>query len=174
MRLCFVTLNELSVGIEEFAASNASLSIRSKTDALQTKLFEHEVAMRRLWDYSFELLHLAAGDRSPALFREAARAIESLHKRSLSAEQSAREFDRAKDSLTQISSHPSVRDFVSAIGNVKKNLAIQDFTSGDLTSVVQDLEIQELKTTASVAEKETLHINTRQAIQATLGSRKIS
>jgi hypothetical protein len=167
VRQSFIYLNELCIAIDLFLDTNDSKSVRSKSDAFQLKLFEHEMALRRLWDYSFELLHLE--QRPKGLFLNAAVAVESLRKGHLTTLSEER-FRTLLDTMKEQSEDPALNNFLEALKNVKKTLDTQDFSQSDISTVVKDINSKAQQVAAPSQTKETLHISTRQAIQATLAT----
>ncbi|RYZ54099.1 MAG: hypothetical protein EOP07_16610 [Proteobacteria bacterium] len=167
VRQSFIYLNELCIAIDLFLDTNDSKSIRSKSDGFQLKLFEHEMALRRLWDYSFELLHLE--QRPKGLFLNAAVAIESLRKGQLTTVSEER-FRALLDAMKNQSDDPALDNFLSALKNVKKTLDTQDFSQSDISTVVNDIKSKSQQVAAPAKAKDRLHISTRQAIQATLAT----
>ncbi len=168
VRQGFIRLNELCIAIDQFLDTNDSKSIRSKSDGFQLKLFEHEMALRRLWEYSFELLHLE--QRSPALFQLAAGMIDSLRQGRGQIALKDDEFLRRLDEMKRLNPEPAVANFAVAFKTVRKTLATQDFTLGDIATVVDDLNDKSTRTMMEPlisSKRKSLHMSTRQAIQAT-------
>lgn len=169
VRLAFIQANELSLTIEQFFDANSSTSVRSKSDGFRLKAFEQEVALRRLWDYSFEFLH--SDKATPEVFLSASRAVAALRDRNTSLTASLK-------SLNPFSQEDDVAAFLIALKDVHRTLIAQEFKAEDLNVAVEELTAKTAVHSSKdnqnphtmLSRLDNLHANTRQAIQATIAT----
>lgn len=169
VRSAFIQTNELSLAIEQFFDANSNTSIRSKSDGFRLKAFEQEVALRRLWDFSFEFLHLDT--TTPPLHIEASAAVEALRSRNIDLQPYIQK-------ISQHSESENVASFLIAVKDTYKTLIAQEFKEEDLNTAVEQIQTASQPAASKAAENphsilsrlDNLHTNTRQAIQATIAT----
>lgn len=172
IRKAFIQINELSLNIEQFFDANENSSIRSKSDSFRLKTFEQEVALRRIWDYAFEFLHSDT-------MREEKMMTASDLLLALKAKQNNSDIEKLTSKLALIDEE--CRSFATAVKDAQKIFQQQEFNAADIVTAVEEIETKTKTQFSELSPKrkrkgmilsriDSLHANTRQAVQATLAT----
>ncbi len=169
VRQRFTEMNELIILIDAQLENSDTPSLRSKFHTLQIKLFEQEMALRRLWDFAFDMRTMEG--RSPELLRAAAKAIDELRHGRTRVDVNALRPEAWGRDFAELAQAPTVGQFLHALRNLHKTLEAQDFGPDDVSLALQGVkEDPRPPAPAPAVDAEEMHINTRQAIQATLAT----
>jgi hypothetical protein len=167
VRTSFIQLNELALAIEQFLERSDSRSIRAASSDFQLELFEREFLLRRLWDASANLFRQFPDDHA---LRDAVIAdVIDVQKQAFDASE-ALPISRVGELLAaDPESQYLIQDFIQARLNAAPAQKTMLGTGAAMDKVLQTVSGPP-RSGPTAQTPHGLHINTRQAIQATLAT----
>jgi uncharacterized membrane protein YccC len=167
VRTSFIQLNELALAIEQFLERSDSRSLRAASSDFQLELFEREFLLRRLWDAGANLFRQFPDDHG---LRDAVIAdVIDVQRQAFDASE-VMPRSRVGELLAAVpEAQYLVQDFIQARFNAAPAQRTRLGTGAAMEKVLQT--VTELPRPGPPAKPASgLHINTRQAIQATLAT----
>ena len=157
----FTKLNEMSLSAEQFLDNGDARLEPPRVEALKMQLFEQELSLRQYLD--------VARDHAPKLTREQARRVAEASELVGERAYCVKAPGNLEAEVEAFVREPELADFrASLLGLVA--MARKPLPTPEEIGTLLESSAQRPAAAPAVAKRETLHISTRQAIQATLAT----